>query len=63
MLLNVVKLNGDVVLHSIRVGQTVVGLRITSFVVESSEEVAKLLSTEGQKWMKEHLMHRFRNLE
>jgi len=63
MLLNVVKLNGDVVLHPIRVGNNVVGLRITSFVIESSEEVAQLLSPEGQLWMKDQLMHRFRKVE
>jgi hypothetical protein len=62
MLLNVVKMNGDVVLHSINVGRKVVGLRITSFVVESAEEVAQLLTPEGQRWMKEHLMHRFKVL-
>jgi hypothetical protein len=60
MLLNVLRLNGDIDLVSINVGRKVVGLRITSFVVESSEEVAQLLSPEGQRWMKEHLMHRFR---
>lgn len=63
MLLNVVKLNGDVVLHPIRIGNNVVGLRITSFVVESAEEVAQLLSTDGQRWMREHLMCHFRKAE
>ncbi len=60
MLLNVIRLNGDIDLVPISVGHSVVGTRITSFVVESSEEVAQLLSPEGQRWMKEHLMHRFR---
>lgn len=60
MLINVIKLNGDIVLQSINIGQKLVGLRITSFVVESSEEVAKLLSEDGQRWMRDHLMHRFK---
>ena len=63
MLLNVIRLNGDIDLVPIRIGHNVVGTRITSFVVESSEEVAQLLSPEGQRWMKEHLMHRFRYID
>jgi hypothetical protein len=62
MLLNVVKMNGDIELRSINVGRKLVGLRITSFVVESAEEVAQLLTPEGQRWMERHLMHQFKRL-
>jgi len=63
MLLNVVKRNGDVVLHPIQVGSTVVGLRFLSLVIESTEELHQLLSPKGQEWAKRNLCHAFRKVE
>ena len=37
------------------IGQKLVGIRLLSFEIESSQELEELLSEQGVKWAKQHL--------
>jgi len=52
----------EIQLRQVRVGQLLVGLRITSFVIENREEAAKLLTEEGQKWLANNVLPAFTKL-
>lgn len=42
---------GEILTYPGQIGQNLIGLRLNQIIFESSKEIQKLASTEGQKWL------------
>ena len=62
MLINVVFRNGNTEVRQIHPGQKLVGVRITSFVLENSDDAAAILD-EHKEWFIRNVMHCFMKVD